>query len=46
MMTMTKQKVEGGSVRQAATNLWLTALNQLQLTYRPNRRRELVLTAA
>jgi hypothetical protein len=30
-----EQKVEGGSVREAVlTNLWLTALNQLQPTYR------------
>jgi hypothetical protein len=28
-----EQKVEGGSVREALTNLWLTALNQLQPTY-------------
>jgi hypothetical protein len=29
-----EQKVEGGSVREAVlTNLWLTALNQLQPTY-------------
>jgi hypothetical protein len=37
-----EQKVEGGSVREAVlTNLWLTALNQLQPHVRSGRQAEL-----